>query len=539
MSRKVDLNAPRNSQNDYKKSRNNHSFSHVTPSSQVTYNNGVDGGTDNNFTNGNDVGSTTANNNGSNFRQNISRGGLRLAGLSKSASRLASNYTENMDTSDKIKAVIRFAPPQVKVVLIALIIGLPIVGLMLFVVLFSDASAMGTGDYISFAETCSNITVTDTGCDSNGNNCTHEYDGEVDFEDYIAGVVAGLGDGARDKEFYKAIAVMARTYFLGNANDDCQVVGNSSFMEYKSIDIASDKSMIKTAVKDTSKMVIVSEDEELVYTNYSMACVVNNANNSYYLRYGIDENNYQKIDASFDSDNQIYRGKLNSLYNTVDKTDNNLDNRICPSGNDSSGLSLIGALYLATNENYDYEKILNYYYGDISVVTAQGTFNGNQVDGFINPVSNFYRCTSSFGCRVHPITGGYRYHNGIDIPVVEGTPVYAAKAGKITAVRTDVTGYLAGSYGNYIDVDHMDGTKTRYAHLKYGGVMVSVGMMVNQGQPIALSGNTGGSTGPHLHYEVHVNGVPVDPYNYIDTTVIGDAGSCNYGRSVSANYCGR
>ena len=285
MSRKVDLNAPRNSQNDYKKSRNNHSFSHVTPSSQVTYNNGVDGGTDNNFTNGNDVGSTTANNNGSNFRQNISRGGLRLAGLSKSASRLASNYTENMDTSDKIKAVIRFAPPQVKVVLIALIIGLPIVGLMLFVVLFSDASAMGTGDYISFAETCSNITVTDTGCDSNGNNCTHEYDGEVDFEDYIAGVVAGLGDGARDKEFYKAIAVMARTYFLGNANDDCQVVGNSSFMEYKSIDIASDKSMIKTAVKDTSKMVIVSEDEELVYTNYSMACVVNNANNSYYLRY--------------------------------------------------------------------------------------------------------------------------------------------------------------------------------------------------------------------------------------------------------------
>ncbi len=531
MSRKVDLNAPRNSQNDYKKSHNNHSFSHARPTINSNVNN--DNSTDNENSVNNDASNT--NNNKSTLGQRVSR----LAGFSKSVARTASNYTENMDTSDKIKAVIKFAPPQVKVVLMALIIGLPLVGVMLFVVLFSDASATGISDYISLAETCSKITVTDTGCDSNGNNCTHEYDGEVDFEDYIAGVVAGLGDGAMDKEFYKAISVMLRTYFLENAGSDCQVSGNSSFMEYKSIDIASDRSMIKAAVKDTSKMVMINEDEELVNVNYGLACVVNNANNSYYLRYGINENNYQKIDASFDSDNQIYRGKLNTLYNTIDKSDNTLDNRVCPSGNDSSGLSLIGALYLATNENYDYEKILNYYYGDISVVTAQGTFNGNQVDGFINPVSNFYRCTSSFGCRVHPISGGYRYHNGIDIPVVEGTPVYATKAGRITAVRTDVTGYLAGSYGNYIDVDHMDGTKTRYAHLKYGGVMVSVGTYVNQGQAIALSGNTGGSTGPHLHYEVHVNGIPVDPYNYIDTSVIGDAGSCNYGRSVDASYCGR
>ena len=538
MSRKVDLNAPRNSQNDYKKSHNNHSFSHARPTINSNVNN--DNSTDNENSVNNDASNT--NNNKSTLGQRVSR----LAGFSKSVARTASNYTENMNTSDKIKAVIKFAPPQVKVVLMALIIGLPLVGVMLFVVLFSNASATGISDYISLAETCSKITVTDTGCDSNGNNCTHEYDGEVDFEDYIAGVVAGLGDGANNTEFYKTIAIVARTYFLENASSDCQVFGNSSFMEYKSIDVASDRNRIKDAVKDTSKMVLVNEDNELVYTNYSMACVVNNANNSYYLRYGINENNYQKIDASFDSDNQIYSGKLNTLYNSIDKSDNTLDNRTCPLDNDSNGLSLVGALYLATNENYNYEKILNYYYGNISVVTAQGTFNGNQVDGFINPVAHLNCCTSPFGCRLHPVQKVYKFHSGLDIGGGYGVPIYAAKAGKVSSVRSDVTAInnCAYGYGNYIDIDHMDGTKTRYAHLQYGGIRVSVGDEVQQGQNIALMGSTGCSTGAHLHYEVIVNGTQVSPYNYIDTSeVYTGLASCNKCArtedSVDASYCGR
>lgn len=517
MSRKVDLNAPRNIQNDYKKSRNNHSFSHESSPRNTTANDAIKNATENNSSNT------------SSREQMVREKGLRMAVLPKLSAGVASN---------KIKAIIKFLSPTVRVAVLA-IIGITLVGLMLFVVLFSDASATGLDDYISLMESCSTITVVDTDCDTDGNNCTHKYDGEVNFEDYIAGVVAGIGDGAGNQEFYKVISVMARTYFLANADSNCNVLGNDFFMKYIDIADANDKNMIKNAVSDTSKIVLINSDNELLSVDYSMACVVNSDSNNYYVRYGIGDDNYQSIAVSFDNSSPIYRGKLSSLYSSVDKTNENYENRACPIGNNSSGLSLIGALYLAKNDNYNYSDILSYYYGEVSETKAEGAFVGNAVDGFTNPLSNIYMCTSSYGCRIHPISGGYRYHSGIDIPVVEGTLVYAAKAGKISAVRTDVPGYLAGSYGNYVDIDHMDGTMTRYAHLKYGGVMVSVGMMVNQGQAIALSGNTGGSTGPHLHYEVHVNGAPTDPYNYLDTTVIGDASSCNYGRSVAASYCGR
>ena len=163
------------------------------------------------------------------------------------------------------------------------------------------------------------------------------------------------------------------------------------------------------------------------------------------------------------------------------------------------------------------------------------------MDGFINPVNPFPYCTSSFGCRLHPTQHTYRSHGGIDIAVGEGTTVYAVKSGVISTVRTNITGTMrgSGSYGNYILISHDDGTMSLYAHLKYGGVNVSLGENVVQGQPIALSGNTGDSTGPHLHYEVYVNGVKVDPYNYLDTSVISNPDSCNYGKSVPASYCGK
>ena len=520
MSRKVDLNAPRNSRNDYSKSRNNHSFSH-----------GITTNDTNNVSD--DAENTTTNNNS--LKQMAAEKGLQAVGVPKSVAKGVASEALNMDASDSFNGLVKF-PVKLRVILWALIIGLPVIGIILFivffVVLFNDESGgVGSAQYIAIAEKCNKVTVTDTGANS--------YDGEIDFEDYIAGVVAGVGNGANDLEFYKTIAVMARTYFLANASSDCQVSGDSSFMEYMDVNVASDSELIKKAVSDTRSLVITNNDGELVDLSYSMACVVNSDETDYYIRYGVDSNNYQKIPVSFDNTDQIYKGKLKSLYNTVDKTNDNYENRSCPSGNDSNGISLIGALYLIKNNNYDYQKVFKYYYDEVNEAKAQGTFDGNVVNGFINPVENFTKCTSSYGCRKHPISGDYRYHGGIDIPVVEGTSVYATKAGKVSAVRTNVTGYLAGSYGNYVDIDHGDGTMTRYAHLKYGGVLVSVGTEVNQGQTIALSGNTGGSTGPHLHYEVHVNGSSVDPYNYLDTSVIGDAGSCNYGRSVAASYCKR
>lgn len=117
------------------------------------------------------------------------------------------------------------------------------------------------------------------------------------------------------------------------------------------------------------------------------------------------------------------------------------------------------------------------------------------------------RLSSSFGWRTHPVLRKKKFHNGQDIAVPSGTPVYAADSGKVV-----VSGWLNG-YGNYIAINHGRGISTGYAH--NSRLLVSVGEIVYKGQKIALSGNTGLSTGPHLHFEVRINGVPVNPIPYL------------------------
>ena len=115
--------------------------------------------------------------------------------------------------------------------------------------------------------------------------------------------------------------------------------------------------------------------------------------------------------------------------------------------------------------------------------------------------------TSEFGYRIHPILGYNRLHAGTDIG--GGGPITAAKAGTVT-----VAGYH-NSYGNYVKIDHGNGISTLYAHMK-SDLRVSAGQSVSQGQQIGTMGTTGSSTGVHLHFEVHKNGTPVNPRNYVN-----------------------
>lgn len=111
--------------------------------------------------------------------------------------------------------------------------------------------------------------------------------------------------------------------------------------------------------------------------------------------------------------------------------------------------------------------------------------------------------TDSFGWRVHPVYGTENFHDGLDIGVGQGTPVNAASAGTVV---------LASRYGGYglaIKIDHGRGLVTLYAHLSQ--IDVEVGQKVAAGQHIGYSGNTGTSTGPHLHFSVLLNGSPTDP----------------------------
>lgn len=111
-----------------------------------------------------------------------------------------------------------------------------------------------------------------------------------------------------------------------------------------------------------------------------------------------------------------------------------------------------------------------------------------------------------FGMRLHPILKIVRMHEGVDILNDPGTPVYSPGAGKVTYV-----GRRAG-LGITLEIEHGFGYKTVYGHLSK--ILVKEGQTISRGDKIALTGNTGLSTGPHLHYEVHFNGVPQDPMNY-------------------------
>jgi len=126
---------------------------------------------------------------------------------------------------------------------------------------------------------------------------------------------------------------------------------------------------------------------------------------------------------------------------------------------------------------------------------------------FIRPVSGG-RITSGFGARVSPTRGASSYHKGVDYGVPTGTTVVASCGGTVAKA-----GWGSG-YGYVVYINHIDGTQTRYAHLSK--LFVSVGQQVSQGQKIASSGSTGISTGPHLHFEMRINGVAVNPVPRLD-----------------------
>jgi len=115
--------------------------------------------------------------------------------------------------------------------------------------------------------------------------------------------------------------------------------------------------------------------------------------------------------------------------------------------------------------------------------------------------------TSNYGMRTHPVLGGRRKHSGIDLAAPTGTPVYATANGVIG--RAD----WFSSYGLYISINHGASMETRYAHLSR--LAVAAGDNVKKGDLIGYVGSTGRSTGPHLHYEVRVDGLAVNPIPYM------------------------
>lgn len=117
------------------------------------------------------------------------------------------------------------------------------------------------------------------------------------------------------------------------------------------------------------------------------------------------------------------------------------------------------------------------------------------------------KLTSGYGMRTHPVLGGRRKHKGIDLAAPTGTPVYATADGIIDRAE------WFSSYGLFVEIDHGAELETRYAHMSR--LAVAEGQWVSKGDLIGYVGSTGRSTGPHLHYEVRVSGVAVNPIPYM------------------------
>ena len=110
--------------------------------------------------------------------------------------------------------------------------------------------------------------------------------------------------------------------------------------------------------------------------------------------------------------------------------------------------------------------------------------------------------------RIHPIHKVERFHEGVDMAAPQGTPIYAAKSGKVPT-----TSYQAGGAGYYVSINHGDGFASIYMHMT--NYIVKPGQHVSTGQVIGYVGSTGGSTGPHLHFGISYKGTYVNPMSYI------------------------
>jgi murein DD-endopeptidase MepM/ murein hydrolase activator NlpD len=150
----------------------------------------------------------------------------------------------------------------------------------------------------------------------------------------------------------------------------------------------------------------------------------------------------------------------------------------------------------APGEPIDYSRVI---YPPAQMPQSAGGGGMRQAYGRIRGTA----LTSGFGMRMHPVLGGMRTHAGIDLAAPSGSPIISASNGVVSAA-----GWL-GSYGLYVSLEHRGGLQTRYAHMSRLNVVP--GQQIHRGDVIGYVGSTGRSTGPHLHYEVRVGGMAVNP----------------------------
>ena len=239
---------------------------------------------------------------------------------------------------------------------------------------------------------------------------------------------------------------------------------------------------------------------------------------------------YEMVERVSSYDKEVIDGLValnNELKETKETLEKNMSELSSSKEEVSSSLKELEGLYDASSYTIAQKEAEKNYYSHLSaeeekkmdqaekevqkILAELANGNGGVFNGtFIWPVPGYNNVTSPFGWRTHPIWGTKNFHRGIDISSwgVNGKPIVASAPGQVV-----IATYYHSSYGNYVGISHGSGYTTLYAHAS--SLAVKVGDYVKAGQTIAYVGTTGNSTGPHLHFEVSLNGQLQNPLNFV------------------------
>ncbi len=359
---------------------------------------------------------------------------------------------------------------------------------------------------------------------------------EFDFYTYITNVVWTDNEKANvvdNQVVYQTMSIAARSFLITSLSDNCVVLSYNNPQSFTALDGTEENYQeIHEAVKNTQGL-IIGRNQQIIKAEYDPFSYVfkrNDGNEKEHFYHMMQKNNeeQQRIPATWVDEHKNIPISLVSETKFL------------------TSISLYGAKYLEEHKDFDYDiyRLLKYYYGqDIEFYTIDyESSNKKPISGpiakgcYVWPVGSketliengretalgfpsSIKITSWFGKREAPTAGASTNHGAIDISGNGTRGIYniiASQDGVVTDVKTNcIEGNpgCGGGYGNYVKIDHGDGIETRYAHMF--SVSVNVGDKVVKGQVLGKLGNTGRSTGPHLHFEVRDHGTKVNPLNYV------------------------
>lgn len=262
-----------------------------------------------------------------------------------------------------------------------------------------------------------------------------------------------------------------------------ELVKENKILDEKLVKIKEEQGVLvakQNEVKEAQKVVLAKQAEQ--QSKYDELATLENQKQS--LLASLQNKDNELADAGHDlvANNEALEAQLQEILNNINNGSNNGGSNPGNGGNSGSGNG--------SNNGGN---------------TGGGTPGDPSQETFMRPGSG--PVTDTYGHRTNPVTGKPEYHKGVDLGDPEGAPVHAAKSGTVS-----YSGWMSG-YGNTVIIDHGNGVQTLYGH--NSALQVSVGQQVSQGQTIANVGSTGQVTGPHIHWEIRVNGQPTDPMAYV------------------------